>query len=148
MLWSAGLEEDIRQGILDTQDPRSHCLCYHREFKGIADNISSTYTASYVETLADPDGSAKLDQDLYGRAQNLASQMMEHLGVGNCRNYYLNWTGCVLEEDPEYQATLEKLCEDFVRDMKEMVDLSYKQMARELTGKSAPAAAARRERSS
>ena len=127
----SALEMAIRKGIMDRKDPRSHCLCYHREFREIKSDVSLT-ASTYIDITADATGTIKLNSNLNNRIQKLSEGLAEHLGVGNFHDYYLDWTVDPLEEDSDFQAYLVRMTEDFIKDIKEMVDTGYSAVSKEI----------------
>lgn len=67
-------------------------------------------------------GKFELDETNYQASLKLADDVSHHLGVANCRPYYIPWKEeGVKTSDPEFQNYLARFCNDFVNDMKNLI---------------------------
>lgn len=78
--------------------------------------------AQYVD-ISQRDGATVLNDDTQTRNHDMAESVMQHLGIGNCHQYFLHWEeeGMAGKLQAEMEAYLQKLCADFVTDIKQMV---------------------------
>ncbi len=117
------LSEDVKRGIFDTKDPRSHCLCYRREWRNITSSMDKTGIDHYVDTIFDEFGQLQLDEELHRKHHKMSDLISQHLGVGNFKPYYLKWSEDrgYSQISQEYNAYLDNMCQDFITDIKHLV---------------------------
>ena len=111
-------------GVFDLKDPRSHCVCYRREFQHIDQHLDSTAAATFVDIVSDENGKSVVDPDHQKKLTSLTHRTVQYLRASNYHVYYLQWTADGLadqEQDAGFQKYLEKLCYDFVEDMAHLI---------------------------
>ena len=118
LFFLSALEGDVTRGIFDTRDPRSHCLCYRREYRDIMSHLDKPESHTYVDMVG-----MEVDKELRASHHRLADQVSKHLGVGAFKPYYLKWPeqGGDPQQTEEYKAYLDNLCHDFVTDIKHLI---------------------------
>ena len=105
------------------QDVTHRALCYIRQLSGIAQNLHHSWAPRFIDTTAEK----KLDQASNSLLANLVSSKVPgRLENQNIRQYDTPWTGDPLENstDKEHKAYLQRFCEDFVKDMKVLIEKS------------------------
>ena len=110
---------DINAGIFEVHDPRSHTLCYKREIQHLASYISSPNVDQYIDISLENE-KAEINTSAQESHHILCDKIIQHLGTANCRQYFLTWGDNGLSE-LETEEYLDKLCIDFVNDIKNLV---------------------------
>ena len=120
----AALEDELTWGIFDLKDPRSHCMCYRREFQHIDKHLDTTSAATYVDITTDESDQPVIDTAHQKKLDSLNHRAVKYLRASNYHAYYLQWMDDGLadkEKDAGFQKYLEKLCGDFVEDMTHLI---------------------------
>lgn len=128
----AALERDITAGILAAKNPRNHCLCYHREWQQLSENISHPTAASYINLTTADDDTVTTDVAKLHRQQTLTQKITNLLGIANKKAYFVPWPST--EEEPshtkEYAAYLQNLVTNFVADMKHLITQGLERLSK------------------
>ena len=121
-------EDEITHGILKAKNPNDHALCYIRNIQGLEDSLDNRLAARYIDMVGNEvdQGARDLLSDLCNR------KIPSYLDKSNLRHYNAVWTENGLSTDgcEENAIYLDKFCEDFVCDMKRLINLQLEKHER------------------
>ena len=106
------IEAEIGKGIFSVREPRSHCLCYHREWKSFENLEGHDIMTTKSNTQVMQNDSQK---------SSLVEEIKNYLGHGNHREFYIE------KSTQSKEKYLDELCEAFTKDVKQLVLQSIEQ---------------------
>ena len=109
-------------GILKTPDARKHTLCYHREWRNIINCTGSEGISEYLECIVE-NNKLVPNVDNHAALRELSQRLVDHLGNASCKQYFLPWSddGIAVKSKQMYSDYLNKMCEDFIEDVKHLI---------------------------
>ena len=122
LVYCAVLDQQMTKGILQTSDARKYTLCYHREWRNIINHPNSEGISEYVDCKMQG-GVEGIDFQMHSFVRDLSQKLIDHLGNASCKQYFIPWTetGNLVKSTPVYTEYLNKLCCDFIDDVKYLI---------------------------
>ncbi len=127
-------EEEVVQGIFRSESPNEKVLCYQRALEGLNKEEIDPDAPKYLD-LAE---GKKVDKDAETlRKRLLKEKLPKAVNQNNIKTYSVQWKGQALEKakrDRDYEEYLRSFCQDFVEDMKKLVDKNVKYLLEKRKG--------------
>lgn len=109
----SAVDEDVTVGLLQRKDARHHCLAYRRK-------LSATAAS---EPVASENNTGSKHEDLWQKVE-------QYLGSNQARQYTVSSALRHSQVTSDHETYLQRLCDDFVSDMKSLITQSLVKMQR------------------
>ncbi|XP_061197445.1 NACHT and WD repeat domain-containing protein 2-like [Saccostrea echinata] len=111
-------EKETQMGILEAEDPESHCLWFRRRIKGIEDLEPSTIVSHYIDSTGPEEKWRKNRALLKELCDN---RIPEVLPAKNIHQYEVEWKQGINSSNPDHKKYLSKMTSDFTTRMCSMI---------------------------
>ncbi|XP_062592194.1 NACHT and WD repeat domain-containing protein 2-like [Saccostrea cucullata] len=111
-------EKETQMGILDAEDPKSHCLWFRRRIKGIEDLEPSTIVSHYIDSTG-PEEKWRKNRALLKELCD--SRIPQVLPAKNIHQYEVEWKQGINSSHLDHKEYLIKMTSDFTTRMCSMI---------------------------
>ena len=114
-------EEEILQGVFQSDDSSTRVICYHRSLQ----DLEKAPRTKFLEKFIDMSGNPKtIDKEAaLLRTSLLNEKLRPRLPEANIKEYQVKWKDVPLEKssEPEHKEYLKQFCQDFIQDIQHLV---------------------------
>jgi len=119
---SSAVDDDVTAGLLQRKNPRNHCLAYCRKLH------PGDVAQPKKKVRAEDDSTDKLGQHPGVRHEEMWRKVEQHLGSSQAREYVVSGIPSYGELTTDHETYLQRLCDDFVTDMKAVISRRLEKM--------------------
>ncbi|XP_022342057.2 NACHT and WD repeat domain-containing protein 2-like isoform X2 [Crassostrea virginica] len=124
-------EKETQMGILETADPKSHCLWFKRTIKGIEDLKPETIVSHYIDSTG--------SEEKWRKNRSLLKELCENkipkvLPAKNICRYEIEWRQGINTDYPDHRKYLSRMTSDFTNRMISMIKEAVAERARAESG--------------
>ncbi|XP_043946656.1 NACHT domain- and WD repeat-containing protein 1 [Protopterus annectens] len=110
-------EKEIDRGLLSARKRGVYAMIFLREIKNLDENAKDQRSSMFIDTKEDGNIDSEAQQLLSGLKMKVTSDYSKQLRI-----YTLEWQGDIANsKHKQYNEYLEKLCEEFVTEMKQQI---------------------------
>ncbi|XP_052687210.1 NACHT domain- and WD repeat-containing protein 1-like isoform X2 [Crassostrea angulata] len=115
-------EMEIKKGILEVKCPDKSVAVFHREIQGFT-NYDDRMTKRHIDTSVE-NGMAVPDKEVKYLQGKLEEKLKQKVDQKYIHEYSINWlpNGIDPAASEDHQSYLDKFCEDFYTDLKNMIE--------------------------
>ena len=125
-------EEEVEQGVFRSDSPNENVLCYQRSLEGLVKEETHPDVQRYIDLNEEKKRNKEAEKLRNELVKKKLPRVVSH---ENIKNYEVEWKGKALERaKKEYDDYLHKFCEDFVKDVINLVDLNLQQLKTQRKG--------------
>ena len=120
-------EDEIQRGIINAKDPKTQSYWFRRTITDLKEHIFDRAARNFIDKL----GAENLDDEAVGFTEALkTTKIPSVLPAENVNCYDIQWAaehGVDPKGVPDHQKYLDRLCDDFYRVLRKMIDDGIKE---------------------